>query len=101
LALAPAADLAKGEWILAAPATVGNFTAVGYFYAKELSQKLGVTIGLINTTWGGSQAEGWISKESMQSSPLFKQYAANLPSSWQEADKRRTEELKQYAYFLQ
>jgi sialate O-acetylesterase len=95
-ALSPIKDLPKGEWATATPSTIGDFTAVGYFFAKELSQKLHVTVGLINSSWGGSQIEGWISKEAMQSSDIFKEYANNIPTTWQEADDRKDKQLKQF-----
>ncbi len=53
------------EWKEANPRNVGNFTAVGYFYARKLHQELDVPIGLINTSWGGTMVETWISKEAM------------------------------------
>lgn len=53
---------AGGEWIAASPATAGKFTAVGYFFAGEIHQKLGgVPVGLINSSWGGTDIEPWMS----------------------------------------
>jgi len=54
------------EWKEANPQNVGNFTAVGYFYARELYKDLNVPIGLINTSWGGTIVETWISKEALE-----------------------------------
>jgi len=51
--------LAGGAWVAASPQTVGAFTAAGYFFARELRARLGVPVGLINTTWGGSSIEAW------------------------------------------
>lgn len=53
------------EWQSANPQHVGKFTAVGYFYARELYKELNVPIGLINTSWGGTMVETWISKEAL------------------------------------
>ena len=47
------------------PLTVGGFSAVGYFFARELNQKLGVSIGVIHTSWGATVAEAWTSKEAL------------------------------------
>lgn len=61
-ATSPEADLAGGAWVPADPQHVGDFTAVGYFFARELRKSVNVPIGLINTTWGGSNIETWISR---------------------------------------
>lgn len=55
--------LEAGDWELAGPETVGSFTAVGYFFAQELRKKQDVPIGLINSSWGGSRLEPWMSTE--------------------------------------
>lgn len=65
-------------WKTAVPANVGNFTAVGYFFARELYQKLHVPIGLINTTWGGTDIETWISREGFENSGEFKEMMSKV-----------------------
>lgn len=82
----PQADLKSGEWKVASPENVGNFTAVGFFFARELYQKLNIPIGLLHSSWGGSQVEGWISKEGMLTNNELKSYAEHLPSNWKDAD---------------
>ena len=59
----PEQDLAGGSWTEADPRHAGAFTAVGYFFAKELRRSEKVPIGLINTTWGGSAIEAWLSRD--------------------------------------
>ena len=59
----PENDLAGGSWAAADPQHAGSFTAVGYFFAKELRRSEKVPIGLINTTWGGSAIEAWLSRD--------------------------------------
>jgi sialate O-acetylesterase len=61
----PRPELAGGAWEAASPETVGSFTAVGYFFARELRAELGVPIGLVNATWGGSRIEPWMSAEAL------------------------------------
>ncbi len=56
----PEQVLAGGSWEICDPATVGNFTAVGYYFAQQLRETVGVPIGLINTSWGGSRIEPWM-----------------------------------------
>ncbi len=84
--LEPVEELNNGEWILSSEKTVGDFTAVGFFFARELYQKLNVPIGLVNSSWGGSQIEGWISKEAMETNSELRNYAQSLPKTWEEAD---------------
>ncbi len=82
----PQTDLKSGEWKVSSVDTVGDFTAVGFFFAREIYQKLKIPVGLVHSSWGGSQIEGWISKEGMASSDELRDYAHNLPNNWQEAD---------------
>lgn len=86
LALTPQQELKAGNWQLASAETVGNFTAVGFFFARELYQKLNIPIGLVHSSWGGSQVEGWISKEGMMSNDELRPTIQNLPTNWQAAD---------------
>ncbi|MEM9821478.1 MAG: sialate O-acetylesterase [Bacteroidota bacterium] len=57
--------LAVANWEVCTPATVGDFTAVGYYFARALRKEHDVAIGLINTSWGGSRIEAWMSHESL------------------------------------
>jgi sialate O-acetylesterase len=68
-------DDTKGQWELADPKTVGNWSAASYFYARQLRAKLKVPIGVLHSSWGGVAAESWSSKESLDTVPEFKQYA--------------------------
>lgn len=96
--LAPEADLKTGEWKMASAETVGTFTAVGFFFARELYQKLNVPIGLLHTSWGGSQVEGWISKEAMLTNDELRSYAQNLPKTWEQADVIMDKKLKKQLF---
>lgn len=62
----------KGEWKECSPATVGSFSAVGYFYGRTLHQMLDVPVGLINNAWGGSAAEAWVRRDVLESDARFK-----------------------------
>lgn len=73
IAVDPATDTRAGNgWHSANPAQVGSFTAVGYFFARNLQQALKIPIGLINTSWGGTDVETWTSREAFESSEEFK-----------------------------
>jgi sialate O-acetylesterase len=64
LANDPSEDLPNGcAWTPATSAYVTNFSAVGYLFAKELYQDLSIPIGIINSSYGGSRIETWMSKE--------------------------------------
>jgi sialate O-acetylesterase len=62
---APADDLDGGSWAAADPQNVGEFSAVGYFFARELRKSIDVPIGLVNASWGGSNIETWLSREAL------------------------------------
>lgn len=91
----PQTDLSTGEWKICSPQTFGDFTAIGFFFARELYQKLKIPIGLLHASWGGSQIEGWISKEAMEASDEFKTYAQDLPKDWNKADARLEASIKE------
>ena len=61
----------QGEWVVCSPETVGNFSAAAYFFGRELHQKLGVPVGLINASWGGTPIDAWISMPRMEGNPAF------------------------------
>jgi sialate O-acetylesterase len=65
----PAAALAGGEWLAATPEHLGDFTGVGWFFAREVNRATGVPIGLINASWGGSRIEAWMSPQALGKSP--------------------------------
>ena len=64
IALRPEEDL-KGSWDLCSPETSADFSAVGYFFGKMLHKELGVPVGLVNTSWGGTPSESWTSRETL------------------------------------
>jgi sialate O-acetylesterase len=67
----PADTVKTGGWQISAPETSGTFTAVGYFFARDLHQKLGVPIGIINSSWGGTPIESWLSPAALATDPAF------------------------------
>jgi sialate O-acetylesterase len=68
LAAKPEDDV-KAKWEACSPTTVPNFSAVAYFFGRELNEKLKVPVGLINSPWGGSPVEQWIPMETYNSDP--------------------------------
>ena len=57
----PLDDLKNGSWLMCSPDHIANFSAVGYFFGRALHQKYNIPIGLISTSWGGTNVETWIS----------------------------------------
>ena len=60
-----------GPWESCTPASVSEFSAVAYFFGKELYEKLGVPIGLIHNAVGGSNTESWIARKTLEFHPDF------------------------------
>jgi sialate O-acetylesterase len=57
---------AVGEWLAATPSTVTQFSAVGFFFGRNLTEELDVPIGLISCNWGGTLAEAWTSEKTLR-----------------------------------
>lgn len=68
------------QWQVAAPDTVPELSAVGYFFAKKLTEETGVPVGIIFSAVGGTKAENWTSYESLQSMPSLAQSARDIKS---------------------
>ena len=77
----PLADV-KGRWVECSPASVKNFTAVGYFFGRDLQQATGQPVGLIESAWGGTPAESWTSRRTLEGEPAFRR----LLYRWSVAD---------------
>lgn len=76
----------KGKWEVCSPGTVGNFSAVAYFFARKLYQETNIPIGIINASWGGTEIEPWISGNSFAKLPdelkdHYNYNAENCPDS--------------------
>ncbi|MDU1890340.1 MAG: sialate O-acetylesterase [Dysgonomonas sp.] len=71
----PATDVSirGGGWEVCSPSSVPDFSAVAYFYGRNLHKNLNVPVGLINSSWGGTTAEAWTSGESLQMMPDFRE----------------------------
>ena len=63
---------ANSKWVVCSPTSVKDFTAVGYFFARDLYKDLKVPIGLLFTSWGGTPAEKWTSRTALESNPELK-----------------------------
>lgn len=77
----------QAEWTVCSPETVGGFSGVAYFFARELFQKLNVPIGIINSSYGGTPIEAWLSGETFASAPACagaRQRFAETEKNWPE-----------------
>ncbi|HEV3222159.1 MAG TPA: sialate O-acetylesterase [Puia sp.] len=72
-------DIQPSAWNVCSPKTAGDFTAVGYFFAREIVKRLHVPVGLINSTWGGTMVEAWTSHAAFENSPEFKSIINSVP----------------------
>ena len=68
----------KGQWTACTPETVKSFSAVGYYFGRQLHQTLKVPVGLIDNSWGGSACEAWIPRDLMEKDPNY----APLSERW-------------------
>ncbi len=75
--LEPTTELA-GNWVVCTPQTVNSFTAVGYFFGRELHAALKVPVGIIHTSWGGTPAEAWTTREALQNNSQLAHYVPKI-----------------------
>lgn len=88
----------EGAWETCRPETVADFSAAAYFFGRDLHKELQVPIGLIGTYWGGTPAEAWTSKATLQRNPAFNvilkrwdQVLANYPRAKANHEQRLAE----------
>ena len=74
-------------WAVCSPQTVGEFSAAAYFFAREVSKKLGIAIGVVNSSWGGTPAESWVSLDRLQNVTGFQEHAKRLFATGFDEDK--------------
>ena len=71
-------DDCAGSWKVCEPNTVAKFSAVAYYFGRELQEKLNVPVGLINSSWGGTPAQAWTSNGALQAQrqlqPILQKY---------------------------
>ena len=80
LSLEPKATF-NGKWKVCSPETSGNFSASAYFFARKLHKELNVPIGIIHSSWGGTPAESWTSKKTIDTFNEFKSVTQSINTS--------------------
>ena len=85
LALQPQADTLPARWRISSPESARDFSAVSYFFAVNLQNKLGVPVGIILSAWSGSAAEEWASPESLRGKhvlqPILQDWEVSSPAT--------------------
>lgn len=72
------AEHVSSLWHVCSPLSTGGFSAVAYFFGREMQQRLNVPVGLINTSWGGTPAQAWTSREGLAADPKLAGYLEEL-----------------------
>ncbi|MFI1772374.1 sialate O-acetylesterase [Thalassobellus citreus] len=80
MASKPQLKLKSGNWKICDKTTVGDFTAVGYYFAKKIHKQLKIPVGIIHSSWGGTNVETWTSREAFEGSDEFKDMIAKMPN---------------------
>lgn len=65
-------------WAVCSPKMVEEFSAAAYFFAREVTEKLGIAVGVVNSSWGGTPAESWVSLDELQGVMGFQDHAKRL-----------------------
>jgi sialate O-acetylesterase len=65
-------DCVGGQWLVCNPENVPGFSAVAYFFARDLHQALKVPVGIVCIAYGGSTAEAWIRREALDANPALR-----------------------------
>ena len=92
----PASNVPSNGWEVSTPAVAGEFTAVGYFFARHLQGKLNVPIGLIGSNWGGTRIEPWTPPVGFKSVPSLKASHADKLGDFTKANPGRTTPTHMY-----
>ncbi len=75
------------KWMECTPETVSSFSAVGYFFGRQLHDTIDVPIGMINNAWGGSACEAWINRDVLNADPQY----APMMDRWTGMEKKFAE----------
>jgi sialate O-acetylesterase len=78
--LTPLSDV-KGQWVECTPKTAPGFSAVGYFFGRDVHEATGFPVGLIHTSWGGTPAEAWTSYEGLEKDKELAPYVTSIDNA--------------------
>ena len=93
-------DNVKGQWSQCSPATIGGFTAVGYYFGRTVEREINIPVGLINIGWNATRIEAWTSGEALKCLESgikeVAAYESSAPQDDLKAMKNYTEKLNEY-----
>jgi sialate O-acetylesterase len=87
----PEAEIPEAAWCACSPETVANFSAVAYYFAREIQSRLNVPIGLIHTSWGGTIAEAWTGWDALLENPATRGIVETFERNLRDMDSRLEE----------
>ena len=90
---------ADGKWVECSPATAAGFSAVAYYFGRDIHKSTGVPVGLIHSSWAGSPAQAWTSLSGLKRDPAFGGYVAtaeNLMATYPEAAAKYPQQLSDF-----
>ncbi|MFN0119472.1 MAG: sialate O-acetylesterase [Blastocatellia bacterium] len=93
----PASDV-KGRWEACAPETIPQFSAIGYYFGRDLHKARNVPVGLIDNAVGGSPAESWMNAGALSADSEYKQFQQVYPermSAWEKAVEKHKAAVEQ------
>ncbi len=90
----PEDNFTSKGWEICSPASVGKFSAVGYFFGRDLYKKIKIPIGLIETSWGGTVVEAWTSAKALKKITEFTDTVKAIEADMQ-TEEERIAKLKQ------
>jgi sialate O-acetylesterase len=100
MAFNPVQDVASDKgWVGVNPQTVLDFSAVAYFFAKDLYEKYKVPIGIINSSVGGTPAQSWVNSESLKHLPEYDKVAQKLKDTAEVSRILNAHALKSAAWY--
>lgn len=95
MAFIPIADVSSDKgWVSANPETVLSFSAVAFFFAKDLYKKYNVPIGIINSSLGGTPAQSWVNSESLKKFPEYDQMSQRFKDTAEVARTLKAHQIK-------
>ena len=94
IAAQPQRDFKSAGWQDCTPRTAGRFSAAAYFFARQLHQQYNVPVGIIQSAWGGTPAEAWMSAATLKQFPEFKPLVEKTEKSTANLNELRVEYAK-------
>ncbi len=83
------AHTVAGAWKICSPESAGDFSAVAYHFARSLHRRLGVPVGIVNSTWGGTAIEAWLDRFTLQGTAAWPAVDARWQESLAEFEERK------------